>query len=206
MGVCARIVTTALILAVGATFISSPDDAHACDFPEPPPPETALDDAAAVFSGEVISIEQVDDDPGQQYIAATIDVDRSWKGVDSSPVVVETHQDEATCGFPFEEGESYLVYAYSEGTPLTTALYHRTRLLERADEDLDALGTGTEVTDQADEPANGDDDFNPGILILAAVIVSIIVATVMLLRQSKPGLSDFEDAGDDDDFQERDDR
>jgi hypothetical protein len=192
------------VLAGLVIFVTSPSTTVACDFEPPPPPEQALDEATAVFAGEVRSIEQVDDDPGQQYIAATFDVDRSWKGVESSPVVVETHQDEATCGFPFEEGGTYIVYAYSEGTPLTTALYHRTNLLERADEDLDVLGSGTEVAEQNGDPAANDDDFNPGILVLVAVIISIIVATIMLLRQSKPGLPDNYDDGDDYDAGEDD--
>jgi hypothetical protein len=183
-----------------AALLATTSPAVACDFEEPPPPQEALTEATAVFAGEVVAVEPVDDDPGGQYIAVTVEVERAWKGVELSPVVVETHHDEATCGFPFEVGESYIVYAYSEGTPLTTALYHRTRLLEQADEDLQALGSGTEVDAQTEgEESMGDETFNPGLLILGAVIISIIVATVMLLRQSKPGLPDNYDVDDDDD-------
>ena len=199
MSIALRGAIAILIAIAGLVHFANPDRAAACDFEEPPPPQEALEDATAVFSGEVRSIEPVDDDPGNQFIAATIDVDRAWKGIDSTPVVVETHQDQATCGFPFEEGESYIVYARAEGTPLTTALYHRTQLLERADEDLEVLGEGTEVSEEAAAQNESVDEFNVGILILVAVVISIIVATVMLLRQSKPGLP--EDYGDDDDFE-----
>jgi hypothetical protein len=205
MNTCGRLTIGALLLTVLAVGLISPPSAAACDFEPPPPPETALDDAAAVFAGEVVTIEPVDDDPGEQYLAVTFEVDRAWKGVDSSPVVVETHQDEGVCGYPFIIGDSYLVYAHSEGTPLTTSLYHRTAPLEQADEDLDVLGSGSEVSGQNGTVTGADDDeFNPGILILVAVIISIIVATVMLLRQSKPGLSEFKDTGDDYDAGEDD--
>jgi hypothetical protein len=195
-GIGATLSSGFVLALIGLLITATP--AVACDFDAPPPPQEALDEAAAVFSGEVIEIEPVDDDPSEQYLAVTFDVHRVWKGVERSPVMVETHRDEATCGYPFEVGESYLVYAHSNGSPLTTALYHRTRPLERANEDLEALGSGTEVAESA--PNDGDDavgEFNIGILILVLVIISMIVATVMLLRQSKPGLPE-DDGGDDD--------
>lgn len=191
-----RILCLIIAFGVWTMLIGNPAPVSACDFDAPPPPQEALDDANAVFTGEVMSIEPVDDDPGEQYIAATIEVERTWKGVDSTPVIVETHQHEATCGFPFEEGESYIVYAYSDGTPLTTALYHRTQLLERADEDLEELGEGAEV-ESAPSDTGEDEEFNLGILVLLVVILSIITATIMLLRQSKPGLPENLDDPDD---------
>jgi hypothetical protein len=153
-----------------------------------------------VFAGEVVSIEPVDDDPSEQFDAVTFAVDRSWKGVESSPVTIETHQDEATCGYPFEQGESYLVYAYGGDAFMTTALYHRTTSLDRADEDLEVLGEGTEVTAQAEDGTDADEGFNLGIAILLIVIISIILATIMLLRQSKPGLPDNYDSGEDEEI------
>jgi LPXTG-motif cell wall-anchored protein len=110
--------------------------------------------------------------------------------------------DPATCGYPFEEGETYLVYAHSDGTPLTTSLYHRTQALERAEEDLDVLGTGSEVEEET--TTSDGDDFNSAMLLLGAVILSLILAGVMLLRKHKPGLEnrydtdDHYDAGNDD--------
>ncbi len=186
---------TLIVSMMLAALLAAAPPAVACDFEPPPPPQEALDEATAVFSGDVTSVEPVDDDPSEQYLAVSFAVDRAWKGVDSSPVVVETHQDEGICGFPFEEGASYIVYAHSDGTPLTTALYHRTALLERADEDLDALGEGVSV-EAATNEANAD-EFNTGLLILGAVIISIIAATIMLLQQSKPGMPEDYDNGDD---------
>ena len=170
----------------------SPESAYACDFEEPPPPEEALDEAAAVFSGQVTGIAPVDDDPSEQFEAVTFHVDRAWKGVEQSPVTVETHQDEATRGYPFEDGESYLVYAYGGETFLTTALYHRTTLLERADEDLDVLGQGSEVTAQA-EPDDTVSDAGPFVFLLVLILVSIMVAIVLVLRRARVGMDDEDD-------------
>jgi hypothetical protein len=189
-----------ILATFGMVLTASP--ARACDFEEPPPPQEALNAATAVFSGEVIEIEPVEDDPSGQYLAVTFEVDRVWKGVESSPVTVETHQDEGVCGYPFVVGESYLVYAHSNRSPLTTALYHRTTHIDQAEEDLDVLGSGTEITATGTDSEDGAmEEFNVGILVLVVVIVSMIVATIMLLRQSKPGLPDDyddHDAGDDD--------
>jgi hypothetical protein len=183
-------------------MLALPAPVGACDFEEPPPPEVALEEAHAVFAGEVVSIEPVDDDPSEQFDAVTFAVDRTWKGVESSPVTIETHQDEGICGYPFEQGESYLVYAYGADAFMTTALYHRTTQLDRADEDLEVLGEGTEVTAQVENDA--DEGFNPGVAILLVVIISIILATIMLLRQSKPGLPDNYDRDDEPDFDDED--
>lgn len=52
---------------------------------------------------------------------------------------------------------------------------------------------------QADDGAGAaDDGFNPGIILLIVVVASVIVATVMVLRQSKPGLPEgYDDAPED---------
>jgi hypothetical protein len=194
-----RITLLASVILTALFATMSP--AYACDFEEPPPPQEALNAATAVFAGEVIEIEPAEDDPSGQFLAVTFEVDRVWKGVEFSPVTVETHRNEGVCGYPFEVGESYLVYAHSNRSPLMTALYHRTTHMDQAGEDLEVLGSGTEIGTAASDGNDAVEDFNVGILILIVVIISMIVATIMLLRQSKPGLPDDyddHDAGDDD--------
>jgi hypothetical protein len=191
MNTTTRLLCVTLAIGIVAMMLASPAPATACDFPDPPAPETALDEANAVFSGELVSIESAANDPSGQYVSATFEVERAWKGIDASPVSVETHGDAATCGFPFEKGRSYLVYAQSDGSPLTTSQYQPTKPLENAGDDLDVLGDGVLVEAQADEGNDpADEGFNPGVVILLIVILSIIVATVMLVRQSKPGFPD----------------
>jgi hypothetical protein len=191
-----------IFVSVVAVLFLSPSSAAACDFEEPPPPQEAMDSASAVFSGEVRSIEPVADDPGEQFIEVRFDVDRAWKGIESTPVTVETLQDPATCGFPFEVGETYIVYAYSQGTPLTTMLYHRTQLLERADEDLEELGEGA-VIEASSETGDDNGAITVVWIVLLIMFFSLIIGVVMVLRKTRPGLSEDQenadyDAGEDD--------
>lgn len=138
-----------IVGAILAGLIAWPaPSAHACDFEAPPPPEEALEEADAVFSGEVESIEDADD----RDLEATFEVDQVWKGTGNATVSVRTEPNEAECGFNFEVGESYLVYAHERSSGLGTSLYHRTSELDRADEDLEALGQGASpVPDEGGE-------------------------------------------------------
>jgi hypothetical protein len=65
----------------------------------------------------------------------------AWRGVDTREVTVSTHRSSAMCGYPFQEGEEYLVYARG-GEGLTVSLCSRTAPLADAGEDLAALGAG----------------------------------------------------------------
>jgi MYXO-CTERM domain-containing protein len=67
------------------------------------------------------------------------DVRRSWKG-DRAEVAVRTPAQRSACGYPFEEGREYLVYASrgQDGALWVTAC-DRTRPIEDAQGDLDAL-------------------------------------------------------------------
>jgi hypothetical protein len=69
-----------------------------------------------------------------------IQVDRSWKKARCGTVVVQTPSDSAMCGFGFEVGKSYLIYADMQKGKLSTNLCSRTRTIEEAGEDLAALG------------------------------------------------------------------
>lgn len=118
--------------------------ALACSCMMPPPPPKALEQAAAVFSGKVTKIEG--DVTKQRTI--TIAVDQAWKGVETETVTLTTGPGGGMCGFGFQDGESYLVYAYRSGEkkdgPLSTSICTRTKTLANAKEDLDALGEGKE--------------------------------------------------------------
>ncbi|MCB9611071.1 MAG: hypothetical protein H6721_02080 [Sandaracinus sp.] len=96
--------------------------------------------------------------------AVRFEVTRQWKGVESESVVVHTARDSAACGFPFEVGQDYLVYASAEqdGT-LSTGLCDRTALVADASEDLAALqGPGEVPVDvHQDEPADQEPSNEP---------------------------------------------
>jgi hypothetical protein len=167
---------------VAVALLAVPDGVFACDFAEPPPPEQARDEATAVFSGEVVDVGVLGET--QEY-AVRFSVERVWKGVSDTEVTVRTHIDEGICGYPFEDGETYLVYAYGEPDELSTALYHRTRHWHAADEDLNALGPGRAIEDVVvEEPAATEEDASLWLYGLALLGVSVLVGLIMYLRRA----------------------
>jgi hypothetical protein len=118
-------------------------NAHACSCASVPL-EEHLRTSDAVFSGEVVGIDQNDlsSGAGPQLGKVTFDVSDVWKGVSEEPVAVYGKGPEATCGIDFEEDESYLVYAHrsNEDDPLETYLCDATKPLAAAERDLRLLG------------------------------------------------------------------
>ena len=116
------------------------EPAFACSCIEPPPPQEAAQQAAAVFTGTVVSVTQVGN---QQEVR--IRVERVWKGAKCGEVTILTPLDEAACGYTFQTGQSYLVYAERQQGKLSTNLCSRTNLTSQAGGDLTALGEPKEV-------------------------------------------------------------
>lgn len=69
--------------------------------------------ANAVFTGRVTKIEVVDPMPNghDRTMIVSFQVSAFWKGVSSQPVMVKTHTLGSNCGFPFQVGQEYLVFA-----------------------------------------------------------------------------------------------
>lgn len=126
-----------LVLVLGAR------QAAACSCAPVVAPDKALVQAAAVFLGKAVKVESPSSQPIGGEVHVKFQVDRFWKGVASRDVVVGTWSNGAMCGYGFQEGENYLVYAHidSQGR-LQTSLCSRTRLEADADEDLSVLGEG----------------------------------------------------------------
>ena len=99
----------------------------------------------AVFTGEVIDIEKNRSTPFGG-LEVTLRVKQIWKGDPAEEIKVHTAGSSAACGYGFVEGTTYLVYAVrDEADPLRVSLCSRTAPVERAKEDLDALGKPTHV-------------------------------------------------------------
>jgi len=77
------------------------------------PPRAALEQAQAVFLGEVIGQRELDvtEDGFPMAIVFRFRVSLAWKGVQQQTVEVGTSSMGTACGFDFVEGEEYLVYA-----------------------------------------------------------------------------------------------
>ena len=95
----------ALSLFAAGLWASSSD---ACSCIPPPEPAKALAQSAAVFLAKVIEI----DDAGNVNKTVTLEVEKWWKGGEAARVKVVTPSNGAACGFSFQVGERYLVYAH----------------------------------------------------------------------------------------------
>lgn len=77
----------------------------------------ARKNAAAVFVGKIVAIrfsdERMGDTPVTRY--AKFEVTSLWKGPENRFIEVPTGNICCTCGIKFEEGETWIVYAYSNG-------------------------------------------------------------------------------------------
>ncbi len=143
-----------------------PDCASACSCAALPgtPQERAreaLSGSTAVFAGEVVEFEKPPPDTamvegtmltvmggGGRKATVTLQASEVWKGPQQQTVTITTEADSGMgCGYPFEEGREYLVYA--EGDEPSVSLCSETKPLSEADADPEALGDG--------EIANGGD-------------------------------------------------
>ena len=127
----------AIALLLGLLPAIRAERALACDCSLPESPLVALEGSAAVFSGELVSID------GDVGVILTFEVSRVWKGpVEETLVLTTLSLGAGDCGYPFEAGRAYLVYANGGGDLLSVWLCNGTLPLEYAQEDLKVLGEG----------------------------------------------------------------
>lgn len=111
-------------------------DAEACTCAEIEVAE-AFDLADAVFTGDVATVGDDPDDGSDLRVA--FEVSRRFKGADVASIAIFTSGSSAACGFLFEAGESYLVYAAESGGSLFASACSRTRPLASAEDEIVAL-------------------------------------------------------------------
>lgn len=106
-------------------------------------------------------------------VMVTFIVQEYWKGVFSEPLVIHTGQGGGDCGYPFEDGESYLVYAYAdEQGDLHANICSRTALLSDAAYDLAKLGNG----DTLDETISLQEKyFNIFVFVMILLFIFLII-------------------------------
>jgi hypothetical protein len=144
------VVTGALAAAVAVGL--APLLAHACDCRRLPEPSPAIvTEAPFVFAGRVLEIRE-----RREHVTTTRDgsaetsvrpleksvvlsVSRAWRGVSGPTFTVGT--DWSDCGYPFQPGREYLVFAQRVDAPLpSTSICLRTTPLEQAATLLKLLG------------------------------------------------------------------
>ena len=80
----------------------------------------------------------------------TFKVNRAYRGAVESTIQIATGSSDADCGYPFEVGDRYLVYAHDSGSMLSTGLCSRTRPLPEAAEDLEYFETAFDPSPAVD--------------------------------------------------------
>jgi len=102
--------------------------------------------ADAIFLGGVLSVDQFDSSGSDSFYGGIperlirFQVLGSWKGEPPAVVEVRTGVGDGDCGFPFQEGQHYLVFANGQGDALTTGICSRTAGVDDAVDDLRSLG------------------------------------------------------------------
>ncbi|SHN27614.1 hypothetical protein [Gracilibacillus kekensis] len=136
-----------LFIGIIASLFVNPSITHACSCVMPPEVEEALEQADAVFTGEVADIKEKKAKDGYPYKSVTFQVTGIWKGIDANELSIDTGLGGGDCGFEFQKGKEYLVYANKSdfyGTDnLHTTICSRTNTLQLSKEDLTILNEQT---------------------------------------------------------------
>lgn len=122
------------LIVVAFLALLVPVDALACSCARPQPVDEAVENALRVFHGEVVSIEKLN--PLSERV--TFRVSEHFKGEPVETLQVDTPIHGPSCGYPFQEGSDYVVYAHGEGDWLATNSCSRTTLAVPGS-DLDVL-------------------------------------------------------------------
>ncbi len=136
-----------LLVITTSLLILNTNSAQACSC-LPTTPKQSLEGSSAVFSGRVIDVVEQTSDRAESSnsldsgFKVTFEVSKVWKGKNERRVAVMTSDSSASCGYSFEEGKEYLVYASNQEAKLQTGLCSGTKLLSEAQPDLAVLGRG----------------------------------------------------------------
>ncbi len=170
----------ALLIVMAGALLQPGPVAASCAGP-PPSARQALTDAAAVFSGGVVSIKS--SNPLSFSASGSwveFEVDKAWKGVTGNRVVLNSYQ--TSVDYTFQEGQSYLVYAHrgdpeGNGSTLSANSCGRTALLADATADLQELGPGAAISGAGEAPRG------QSVAVIGASVAGmllVLIATVVL--------------------------
>lgn len=144
---------SAVLVVAAAVFLANPGCAFACSCLPPGTPQEELGKSDAVFAGKVVQVSGQVDGGAAETVEVRLEVSQVWKGAESRTVLLKTPGSSASCGFNFEQGREYVVYASQQEGNLTAGLCSRTSPLASAADDLAVLGSGTAPSGEAETPA-----------------------------------------------------
>ena len=186
------VIRVALIVSlIGVWLLVHPEPSYACSCVVPGPPSEELANSAVVFKGRVLSVREFDPggDTWSSVDPTTIefDVQAVWKGPVYQTMYLTTPRSDASCGFTFLEGVTYVVYSHDGST---VSLCSRTARLSEATDDLAVLGEGyipvqglATPTPDLSEHRSGGCGLSPHATDLSFVGLMISIAWVGLRKQ-----------------------
>ena len=132
-----------VFLGIAIVFSLAGRDAFACSCMDPGTPCEAYGQAAAVFVGTVTGVRDSQRQQATDWtpMAFKFSVEQAYLGVAGSEVEIFTGSGGGDCGYTFQTGQRYLVYAYRYKDKLSTGICTRTKPFSRATEDIAFLGT-----------------------------------------------------------------
>lgn len=110
----------------------------------------AVANSARVFNGKVTKVVMPEDDAAYAQVTVYFTVQKTWKGKARKTLLLKTGRGGGDCGYRFEVGKTYLVYAYSNdvfapnsdrliGKQLETGICTRTQVLDSGTKDIEVL-------------------------------------------------------------------
>ena len=176
--------TVLIFLLLFCSFmVSNSSSVSACSCAENPDVDVALEQSQAVFSGKVLGI-QAKMGKGSYGRLVHFEVMKTWKGIEDSQVMITTGLGGGDCGFDFQVGQEYLVYAsesdmYGEKT-LVAIICSRTTEISMAQGDLQILGEGNLPQNDVEIPFT---NMNKGGVIIGdtKLLWGIVIAGVLLI-------------------------
>ena len=141
---CAR---SAVVVAAVVALLASAPRVDACSCITGAPICETFWKTSVVFAGEVLELRDAPEPIGEVLSGrrvVTFRVEKSWRGEAAGEVQVRTGTGGGDCGYTFQRGVKYLVYANTREGRLYTGTCNRTKPLAEAGDDLAYLATAFE--------------------------------------------------------------
>ena len=135
------------LFLVSGTILIKSRPAYGCSCVRPESASIEREASTVVFTGEVVSIA-----PIEEGYFVEFGVSERWKGPEGETIQVKTAANSAACGYAFDIGERYLVYAVGEETDLSVNICGRTAPLDSAAEDIIEFGGVPSETTETPAP------------------------------------------------------
>ncbi|MGM0883016.1 MAG: hypothetical protein ACQEXQ_18520 [Bacillota bacterium] len=178
--ICVLVVVT---ISIGSTLML-PNVALACSC-EAGTLQEMKDRSDAVFEGTVTSVNQSTLSlirSSAKGVKASFQVNEVWKGHVTPTIEVYSTGSGDTCGYEFQEGERYLVYARSTGNSLEVSLCSGTVLQSAASDHVAELGSGS-LPPQPVEPIQQSSDQSWRHILLFISIGCLITIVFVIYRK-----------------------